>query len=104
MALGRLQSGLDHLTHQFKLRQHRILAGRAVGSRLLDVGYVSMPNRFLCQADRRVTGLDIAVPDGTPTGYDEVIQGDVSNVRFLLSGREFDTIILSAVVEHLETP
>jgi len=94
---------MEKASTEFKARQHQKMASQVVGTRVLDVGYQAAPNKFLCEERRHVVGYDIATPVET-TCYDETIQGDVANIRSVLAGREFDSILLGAVIEHLETP
>ena len=85
-------------------RRLRRMAARATGSRLLDVGYAACPNPYLAAEDRTVVGFDLAEPPSDLAGYSETIQSDVADIRSLLAGREFDTILMGSAIEHIETP
>jgi SAM-dependent methyltransferase len=78
------------------------MASFASGPEILDIGYASAPNRHLCEKGH-VVGYDISAGK-KPFGYDEIVQGDITNIADLLAGRRFDTILLGEVIEHVEAP
>lgn len=83
-------------------RRHRKMAGLTEGPLILDVGYAAAPNRYLCQKGH-VVGYDILAGD-KPCGYEETVQGDITDILDRLKGRRFNTIVLGEVIEHVEAP
>src|SRR5690606_35327256 len=49
------------------------------------------------------TGLDLASPI-RPSGYATDLIGSVSELRDILRGRHYDTVIAGELIEHLERP
>lgn len=82
-------------------RRLRLLSEEAVGTRILDLGYAQLPNRYLIGPDRHVTGIDLALGSGG-SGYDVEIQADVMDLD--LSGPKFTTVVAGELIEHLERP
>jgi len=91
------------MSHGYEERRLKLMARRAVGKNVLDIGYAQKPNAYL-QGFYRV-GLDITPPARTHTvKYEEEVVGDVTGILDLLHGRQFDTIICGELIEHLENP
>ena len=85
-------------------RRLRKMAARVTGQRVLDVCYAACPNPYLAAEGRTVVGFDLVEPQPDLAGYSETIQSDVADIRSLLAGREFDTILMGSAIEHFETP
>jgi 2-polyprenyl-3-methyl-5-hydroxy-6-metoxy-1,4-benzoquinol methylase len=80
-----------------------MLAQRAAGCEVLDVGYAQLPNRFLLEDGRRVTGVDLSEPQ-LRTGYDAHIAGDIFSLRDLDGHKKYDSIVMGEFIEHVERP
>lgn len=92
------------IAHGYEDRRLRMLAERAVGPRVLDLGYANLPNKYLLErTGLRVTGLDAQEPP-PGCGYHEVLRGDVTRLPEALGERRFDSILAGELIEHLESP
>lgn len=85
----------------YERRRLRVLAQRARGPRILDVGCAQQPNPGL--AAREVVGLDMAEMALAPP-YTEHVVGDAEQVDKLLAGRQFETVIMGEFIEHVQRP
>ncbi len=88
---------------RYERRRQRLLAARAQGHHILDVGYAAMPNPHLPASNRRVTGIDRVAPSA-PDDYDQHLVGDIFSLRPLSGQQRYDTIIAGEFIEHLENP
>ena len=89
------------VSKSYEQRRLRLLAERAKGNTVLDIGYAQHPNTYLQNVHR--VGLDLATPK-TKSGYEEEIVGNVFAMKTLLPNRQFDTIICGEFIEHIENP
>lgn len=80
-----------------------MLAAHAIGQSILDIGYAQLPNRFLRQPGRTLTGIDLSEPK-QPCGYDVHLTGDIFSLRELDGGRLYDSVIAGEFIEHVERP
>lgn len=82
-------------------RRMRRMARHVVGDRVLDVGCAQLPNPFL--TGRHVVGLDLdPMPLAPP--YTRHVVGNALDLPALLPDECFDTILLGALIEHVENP
>ncbi len=88
---------------RYEQKRLRLLASRAQGPRVLDVGYAQMPNRFLVQAGRHITGIDLAEPSSDDE-YDVHFVGDVFRLKELDNDTLYDCIVAGEFIEHVENP
>jgi len=74
----------------------RRIARLAISGELLDIDHEQCPNPFI--PGSQFVGLDLRIAHNCP--YKEQVQGDVSDIVFLLSDRRFDGIVASELIEH----
>lgn len=77
------------------------MAALAQGERILDIGCAERPNMYL--RGRQIVGLDIDQMT-VRSPYTEHIIGDIADIDRLLSGRQFDTVLMGELIEHVERP
>lgn len=91
------------ISSRYDTKRLQMLAQRVEGRQVLDVGYAQLPNNFLLEEGRHVTGIDLSEPQGT-TGYDVQITGDIFNLRDLDGHKQYDCIVIGEFIEHVERP
>jgi 2-polyprenyl-3-methyl-5-hydroxy-6-metoxy-1,4-benzoquinol methylase len=92
---------MSHMPDRYEKHRQRIMARLVHGGSILDVGCAQQPNTYL--RGERVVGLDKSDMD-IQSPYTEHIIGDVTDVDNLLRGRQFDTVLMGELIEHLERP
>jgi len=85
----------------YDLHRQQLIAQLTHGESILDMGCAYMPNRFL--RGETIVGLDLNAMELNPP-YTEHITGDATNISEILGQRQFDTIILGEIIEHVEQP
>lgn len=91
------------IAHDYEKRRLKMIADRCTGSSVLDVGYAQQPNPYFRGV--RTVGIDLSPPSpSATTRYDEELVGDVAELRRLLPGRRFDTVVCAELIEHVENP
>ncbi|MCK6528509.1 class I SAM-dependent methyltransferase [Myxococcota bacterium] len=82
-------------------RRLRLMAERARGDRLLDIGFAQIPNHFLRGA--QVVGFDLVSRPAEPP-YTRTVAGDAAHMTDLLPASAFDTVLAGEIVEHVDDP
>jgi len=82
-------------------RRLRLMAARARGRRLIDIGYAQIPNRYI-EGDE-VVGFDLAPRPASPP-YTRTVAGDAVSLAAAFPPGSFDTVLAGEIVEHLDDP
>ena len=82
-------------------RQKKIAQIVSNFEKVLDIGYVEIPNKYL--KNKSIIGLDLQESQ-KPINYDKVISLDVMEMDNYFNESYFDTICCGEVFEHLENP
>lgn len=85
----------------YEFRRQRLIAQFTDGKSILDIGCAGKPNRFL--RGETIVGLDLKAMEPSPP-YTEHIRGNATDINEILGQRQFDTVILGELIEHIEQP
>lgn len=98
--MTRIVSDSRRQSESYEMRRLRICAQEARG-RILDLGHAQLPNPYLEPA--ATTGLDLVAPFRS-SGYSLDLIGSAMQLKEVLDGERYDTVIAGELIEHLERP
>ena len=67
--------------------------------KILDIGYAGVPNKYL---NGNVIGFDLYKSPIPSSNYKEMIVGDATNILDYFKENEFDSIVATEFIEHIE--